>query len=93
MNRKELKKQFAELLKEFKTVKVSNTKMGVLVEVFKGDDYIQATLRQVICLAKVCNYLGLENLAKIDKRVAFKLISFEDLGRYRIFILCHDKEQ
>lgn len=94
MDRKELKKQFAELLKEFKTVKVSNTKMGVLVEVFKGDDYIQATLRQVISLARVCNYLSLGNLSTIDKRVAFKLISvFDVLDRNRIFILCHDKKE
>lgn len=94
MNRKELKKKITDLLKEFETVKVSNTKMGVLVEVFKGDDYIQATLRQVISLAKVCNYLSLGNLSTIDKRVAFKLISIIDvLDRNRIFVLCHDEEE
>lgn len=94
MNIKELKKKITDLLKEFKTVKVSITKMGVLVEVFKGDDYIKATLAQVLCLRKVCNYLGLVNLLKIDKRVAFKLISIIDvLDRNRIFILCHDEEQ
>ena len=93
MDRKELKKKITELLKEFDTVKVSDTKMGVLVEVFKGDDYIQATLRQVISLAKVCNFLSLGNLSTIDKRVAFKLISIIDvLDRNRIFIFCHHKE-
>lgn len=94
MDIRELKKKITELLKEFKSVKVSNTKMGVLVEVFKGDDYIQATLRQVISLTKVCNYLSLVNLAKIDKRVAFKLISVIDiLDRNRIFILYHDEKR
>ena len=94
MDRKELKKKITELLKEFDTVKVSDTKMGVLVEVFKGDDYIQATLRQVISLAKVCNFLSLGNLSTIDKRVALKLISiFDVLDRNRIFILCHDKKE
>ena len=94
MDRKELKKKITDLLKEFETVKVSDTKMGVLVEVFKGDDYIQATLRQTISLAKVCNYLSMGNLSTIDKRVAFKLISIIDvLDRNRIFILCHDKKE
>lgn len=94
MDRKELKKKITDLLKEFDTVKVSDTKMGVLVEVFKGDDYIQATLRQVISLTKVCNYLSLGNLSTIDKRVAFKLISIIDvLDRNRIFVLCYDEEQ
>ena len=92
MERKELEKKITDLLKEFDTVKVSDTKMGVLVEVFKGDDYIQATLRQVISLAKVCNFLSLGNLVTIDKRVAFKLISVIDvLDRNRIFVLCHDE--
>lgn len=94
MDIKELKKKISELLKEFKSVKVSITKMGVLVEVLKGDDYICPSYRQIICLMKVCNYLNLPNLWKIDKRIAFKLISIiDDITDDRIFILCHDEEQ
>lgn len=94
MNRKDLKKKITELLKEFETVKVSSTKTGVLVEVFKGDDYISPSYKQIICLMKVCNYLNLSNLFKIDKRIAFKLISIiGDLPNERIFILGHDEEQ
>ena len=94
MNRKELKKKITDLLKEFKTVKVSNTKTGILVETFKNDDFIQATWQQVFCLKKLCNHKSLLNLINIDKRVAFKIISLKsDLSADRIFILCHEKEQ
>lgn len=68
MNRKELKKKITDLLKEFETVKVSNTKTGILVETFKNDDFIQATWQQVFCLKKLCNHKSLLNLIKIDKR-------------------------
>lgn len=94
MDIKELKKKISELLKEFKSVKVSITKMGVLVEVFKGVDFIRPSYKQIICLMKVCNYLNLSNLFKIDKRIAFKLISIiDDITDDRIFILCHEEEQ
>ena len=94
MDRKELKKKITELLKEFDTVKVIDAKVEVLVVVFKGDDYIQATPRQVISLTRVCDYLSLGNLSMIDMRVASKLISIYDvLGRNRIFILCYDKKE
>lgn len=94
MNRKELKKKITDLLKEFETVKVSSTKTGVLVEVFKGDDYISPSYKQIFSLMKGYNYLNVTNLSKIDKRIAFKLISIiGDLPNERIFILGHDEEQ
>lgn len=94
MDRKELKKKITDLLKEFKSVKVSDTKTGILVETFKNDDFIPATWQQVFCLKKLCNHKCLSNLIKIDKRVAFKIISIKsDLNADRIFILCHGEEQ
>ena len=94
MDRKELKKKITELLKEFETVKVSSTKTGILVETFKNDDFIPATVQQVFCLKNLCNHKCFSNLLKIDKRVAFKIISIKsDLNADRIFILCHDKKE
>lgn len=70
-------------LKEFESVTVKETELGVLVEdaQVKDDTLCTATPRQVLYLKDVCNYTSVENLFKLDRRVAFKIISLRPGNR------------